>query len=375
MAKNKKIISKIYKSTVVCIMVYISMFVSIASSVYQTANAATIKDFFNNLFSASTSGQQLPQLPVVYLGGIPLGFTLECNGVIVVAVGQVHTSSGAINTVVSGKIETGDIITKINGENITSYQTIEEQMVNQEKENNQVSLDVLDRQSNAKQVTILPAKDVITGKYKLGLWVRDNSAGVGTLTYVREDNKVFGALGHSVCDIDTGRELPLLTGNVYKCNIIGVSPSKQGNAGELKGLFLKSGNIIGDVKKNLYCGVFGTANDGLVNLLNKKVQVAAKSQVKTGRASIFCCVDGTQAQEYSIEIIKTVRSNKENNKSMIVRITDDRLIEKTGGIVQGMSGSPIVQNGMLVGAITHVFINDPTKGYGIFAQTMIENGD
>lgn len=339
---------------------------------YCFASAYSVKDFFNNLFGASNSIEQ--PLARVYLGGIPLGFTLECDGVMVIAVGQVHSSDGVINTIISGSIEAGDIITHIDHKQITSVEVIENSMEKQDSHNCKVALNVLDRQNNTKIVEILPAKDIITNKYKLGLWVRDNSAGVGTLTYVREDNLRFGALGHSVCDVDTNRQLPLLTGNVYKCNIIGVQASKKGLAGELKGLFLRGGTQIGEVDKNTDCGVFGTASQKLVDLLSTTINVATKEQVKTGRASIFCCIGGGQPQEYAVEIIKASRYKEDDNKSMVIRIVDEQLIDATGGIVQGMSGSPIVQNGMLVGAVTHVFINDPTKGYGIFAQTMLENG-
>lgn len=339
---------------------------------YCFASANSVKDFFNNLFGVSTPIEQ--PLTSVYLGGIPLGFTLECDGVMVIAVGQVHSADGVINTIISGNIEAGDIITHIDNKQITSVETIENCMEKQNKNNCKVTLNILDRQNKHKVVEILPAKDVITNQYKLGLWVRDNSAGVGTLTYVCKDNLRFGALGHSVCDIDTNRQLPLLTGNVYKCNIIGVQASKKGSAGELKGLFLRGGTQIGEVDKNTSCGVFGTASQELVDLLKTTINVATKEQVKTGRASIFCCIGGGQPQEYAVEIIKTSQYKENDNKSMVIRIIDEKLISETGGIVQGMSGSPIVQNGLLVGAVTHVFINDPTKGYGIFAQTMLENG-
>ncbi len=374
MSKNlgKTFIRNLNKLLLVLIITIVSFFCSSINLGIKYSNAYSIKDFLQSLFETPTQ-QVSADLPNVYLGGIPLGFTLDCDGVIVVAVGQVHSEAGVVNTIISGDIEAGDVVTHINGISITSVKVIEEQMELQEKQNTQVELKIQDKNFSQTEAVILPAKDVITGKYKLGLWVRDNSAGVGTLTYVREDNLKFGALGHSVCDIDTGRMLPLLSGNVYKCNIIGVNPSKKGTAGELKGLFLRNGNVIGSVEKNVSCGVFGTAEEELVSLLTTKLPVASKSQVKTGRASIYCCVEGGKVQEYSIEIIKTTRQSKEDNKSMIIRITDKELIDKTGGIVQGMSGSPIVQNGMLVGAVTHVLVSDPTKGYGIFAQTMIEN--
>ncbi len=329
-----------------------------------------IKDFFSNLFGGKK--EQENNMPTVYLGGVALGFTLQCNGVIVIAVGEVHTEEGVVSTIVEGQINNGDIVTKIDGIAITSVDVIADELQKQQISPAPVQLEISNG-NGIRYAKIQPAKDIITGNYKLGLWVRDNSAGVGTLTYVREDNKRFGALGHSVCDIDTGVSLPVNSGNAYKCNIIGVTPSKKGTAGELKGMFLKTGTQIGTLNKNTENGVFGEADDELIKLLPTKLKVASRSQVKTGKASIFCTIDGTEVKEYSIEIIKASRQSKISNKSMVIRITDPELISKTGGIVQGMSGSPIVQNGMLVGAVTHVFVSDPTKGYGIYAEWMLSS--
>lgn len=330
-----------------------------------------LKDFFSNLFKKNNQ-EEVKEMPSVYVGGIPLGFTLECDGVIVIAVGQVHTTNGVVSTIKEGSINNGDIVLKINNISITSAQTISDEMDKQANNNSIVEL-LIKRGNSSFIAKILPAKDVITGQYKLGLWIRDNSAGVGTLSYIREDNLRFGALGHSVCDVDTSTMLPLSTGNIYKCNIIGVNPSIKGTAGELKGLFLRGGTMLGTLDKNNDYGVFGTANQDLVDLCKRKIKVASKSQVKTGKAVILCTVDGSEAKEYDIEIIKTTRQTKLSNKSMVIRVTDDELISKTGGIVQGMSGSPIIQNNMLVGSVTHVFVSDPTKGYGIYAEWMIDN--
>ena len=363
----------VLKTYLALIVILISLFSALFSCSFKTASAYCVKDFFANLFGLNTQTSTQTNT-MVYLGGMPLGFTLECNGVVVIAVGQVHTTNGVKNTILEGNIQAGDVVTHIDNVQITSVKTIEQQMELQNQVQKVVRLSVTTQDNGQKSVSVMPQKDIITNNYKLGLWVRDNSAGVGTLTYVKEDDLRFGALGHSVCDIDTNRQLPLLKGNVYKCNIVAVDPSKKGAAGELKGLFMRGGTQIGSVDKNLNCGVFGTASTDLVSKLSTKLMVATKSQVKTGRASIFCCVEGTNVKEYSIEIIKSIIRSKDDNKSMVIRITDPQLISKTGGIVQGMSGSPIVQNGMLVGAVTHVFISDPTKGYGIFAQTMVENG-
>ena len=334
------------------------------------AYSAGIREFFEKIFSnAPTSTPK--DMPYVYLGGIPLGFTLECDGVVVIAVGGVHIGGETISTIKEGNIQSGDIIKSINNKPIKSTKVIADELSAQEQNNCLVDLEVC-HDGKCNIAKILPARDDISGEYKLGLWVRDNSAGVGTLTYVKDDGS-FGALGHSVCDIDTGVELPVCDGNIYKCNIIGVNQSKQGSAGELKGLFLRNGETLGQISKNTDYGVYGKGSDKLLNLCKTRLRVASIEEVKTGRASIYSTIEGSDVKEYSIEIIKVVHQSGNATKSMIIRITDQNLIDKTGGIVQGMSGSPIVQNGMLVGALTHVFISDPTKGYGIYAEWMINN--
>ncbi|MBQ8468768.1 MAG: SpoIVB peptidase [Clostridia bacterium] len=345
------------------------MLVNVNPEIEGHYSRAGLFEFFANVFGANSVQREMPE---VYLGGIPLGFTINCNGVVVIAVGGVHTKTGLKKTIVSGHIEPGDVVVSINGKQISSSATISEEIKKQEQQNKEVTLGVK-RGENPFSVNVLPALDIITGEYKLGLWIRDNSAGVGTLTYVIESNHRFGALGHSVCDIDTGTKLPVLSGNVYRCNIIGVSESKRGSAGELKGLFLRNGKVLGTIDKNTEDGVYGNASDELISSLKTKLKVATKKQVKTGRASIFCSIDGSEAHEYKIEIIKASHHSQSSNKNLVIRIIDQELLSKTGGIVQGMSGSPIVQNGMLVGAVTHVFLSDPTKGYGILAENMIDN--
>ena len=216
--------------------------------------------------------------------------------------------------------------------------------------------------------------DEISKKYKLGLWIRDNAAGVGTLTFIRKDNMRFGALGHPVCDIDTGACLPVKSGNIFKCNIVGYRKGEKGKAGELKGLFLRNGSILGALDENNGYGVYGNfGNEALEAYKNELVEVASRNEVKSGKAKIRCTIDGTVPKDYDIEIVKTYFQDSKSNKSMFIRVTDKELLSKTGGIVQGMSGSPIIQNGKLVGAVTHVFVSDPTKGYGIYADWMIDN--
>lgn len=298
----------------------------------------------------------------VYLGGYPLGFTLSCSGAVVVAVSNPTAND----------IQEGDIITKIENELVNGAEKILE-IINRSENAGKLLKIVYLRNGEEKVTSIMPEYDSGRCIFKLGIWVRDNAAGVGTLTYIRKDNLRFGALGHPVCDIDTGSLLPVENGNIFKCNIVGYKRGAKGNPGELKGLFLRNGRILGSLDTNNKFGVYGTfSNDYLETYDEELVEVAKSSEVKSGKATIRCTIDGTVPKDYEIEIVKTYFQSEKDNKSMFIRVTDKELIEKTGGIVQGMSGSPIIQDGKLVGAITHVFVSDPTKGYGVYADYMID---
>jgi len=332
----------------------------------KTTNAAAfpkISEFFKTLFGKTDKVVKDREPIYVYLGGQPLGFTINCSGVIVIAVSNKS----------AGGIKEGDIITKIEGVEITSTDVIDKLINIAEFAGKELSVTYLrDEVENIAKIT--PIFDKIKQRYKLGIWVRDNSAGVGTLTYIRKDNLRFGALGHPVCDIDTGAMLPVLDGKILKCNIVGVKKGEKGNPGELKGLFLRNGSVLGDLDANNKFGVFGTFNKKQVEKFsNEEYEVAYRSEVKNGKAKIRCTLDGSEPKDYDIEIVKTYFQQTKDNKSMFIRIIDKELLAKTGGIVQGMSGSPIIQNGKFVGAVTHVFVSDPTKGYGVYADWMINN--
>lgn len=323
-----------------------------------------------NLFNKKKTKPQL-QLEEVYLGGMPVGMTLHAKGVIVLGVGSVLTESGPVKPFSDSRIKEGDIITRINGEEILCVEDIHRIInlpVNCGKE---IVIGFTRRGKDMEEKTV-PALDTATKSYKLGLWIRDNAAGVGTVTYIKKDKR-FGALGHPICDADVGGILPIRGGNVYKCNIIGVITGKKGVPGELRGMFLKSKTKLGTVDTNNKFGVFGTLNEVLPNkLYPEPVKCATRDMVVPGPATILSTV-GEEICEYKIEIIKTNFQSAQNEKSMVIKITDERLLSDTGGIVQGMSGSPILQNGKLCGAVTHVFINDPTKGFGVYIDWMLSN--
>ena len=322
------------------------------------------KDVIKSLFGKEkTPVVENKNSTYVYLGGYPLGFTINCKGVVVIA-----------NSNPSAKdIKEGDVITKLDDIEVNSAEEIYKIINSQSYFGTQLKVTYV-RKGEEFVTIIKPIYDFLQGIYKLGLWIRDDAAGVGTLTYIRKDNLRFGALGHPVCDIDTGSMLPVFTGNIFKCNIVGCKRGAKGNPGELKGLFLRNGSIYGSLDTNNKFGVYGTFSEKHVDKFSKDVvEVANRDEVKSGKAVIRCTVEGSEPKDYEIEIVKTYFQQTEDNKSMFIRVTDKELLSKTGGIIQGMSGSPIIQNGKLVGAVTHVFVSDPTKGYGVYADWMINN--
>lgn len=333
--------------------------------------SSSIVEKLKNIFK-QTKQQSIDEREInVYLGGYPLGFTLECEGVLIVAMGDVETEFGSVCPSKNKNIKEGDVLYSVNGVVIKSATHLHT-LLNMNG-NTQTAELVLKRGSETINETISPAKEVSSNMYRLGFWIRDNSAGVGTLTYVRTDNGRFGALGHPVQDVDTGKMMPISGGSIYKCNIVGYNRGTRGNPGELRGLFLKTGTEIGTLDNNNEFGVYGEMGEDFKQKMGGVVPVGFRDSVKTGKAKILCTIDGTVPKEYDIEIIKLSHQSKSDKKSMVIRVVDKELIEKTGGIVQGMSGSPIIQNGKLVGAVTHVFVSDPTKGFGVYIDWMIDN--
>ena len=315
--------------------------------------------------SQAYAGQKM-----VYLGGFPIGITLNTKGVIVIGVSSVTTNNGEVTPFKNAEIKEGDVLTHINKSEVNSATNISSILNDITYKGDSVTC-TFSRNGSTFSKIVTPAKDSITGLYKLGLWIRDNAAGVGTMTYIDAETYKFACLGHAISDIDTSIVMPVLNGNIYKCNIIGVQKGVKGKAGELKGLFLKNGSVLGNVTKNCEFGVYGQANKEVVETMNlTKVVLGNKSMVKVGKAQIYCTVDGTTPKAYDVEIIKAMNQNSPEKRSLVLKITDKTLLALTGGIVQGMSGSPIVQNNVLIGAVTHVFVNDPTKGFGLYADWM-----
>lgn len=302
----------------------------------------------------------------VYLGGNAVGFSIKTNGVIVVGKNSVMTENGLVSVCDNQNINAGDIITHIDGNAIKDANDIPNHL---KSTTDSVKL-TLKRGSKSFDFTLQPQVDT-NGNKKIGLWVRDDATGIGTLTYVDSKTLDFGALGHPVTDGETGTKIDIQKGQVYDCSVVGIEKGEKGKPGELKGVFLSSKNAKGEIEGGNDFGIYGKIleKSGMIDE-NVVAGVGGRLAVKPGKAQIMSSVSGVR-EYYDIEIIKASKQKTAKDKSMVFRVTDKRLLELTGGIIQGMSGSPILQNGKLVGAVTHVFVSDPTKGYGIYIDWMM----
>ena len=303
----------------------------------------------------------------VYVSGSTVGIYMETKGVLIIDTGEIISRGGTSLEPAKNIVKPGDYIVAFNQQSIKNKQELLKDLSFLDGE--PVTLDVI-RDGKQIPLSLTPVKDA-AGAYKLGIWVRDNTQGIGTLTYV-DGNGNYGALGHGISDVDTGELLHINKGALYQAEILGIQKGETGSPGELSGLIrYEPGRIIGNIEKNSKNGIYGNLSAGIKNTDLKKLPVAYKQELEIGPASILCCVDG-QAKEYRAEITRIDMNHEDTNKSFVIHVTDERLLELTGGIVQGMSGSPVIQNGKVIGAVTHVFVQDATSGYGIFIENMLE---
>lgn len=320
-----------------------------------------------NLFGAvhtnvNSDASELMLIP----GGQAFGVKFYTDGVMVVDMTAFETADGMRNPAYEAGIRTKDIIISVNGEKITSNRDISK--IVSACNGKQVVFEVK-RNDTTFTVNVSPQKSAAQDSYKVGLWVRDSTAGIGTITYFNPQTGHFAGLGHGISDVDTGVLMPLAAGDVIGANISSVIKGQKGAPGQLEGSFNEFVQY-GSLLQNTSQGVFGKTEDR--NLLSQQaIPIASNEQVEVGEVTIRCTTNGTQVSEYKAMIESINKSSSSQGKNMVIKITDEALLEKTGGIVQGMSGSPILQNGKLVGAVTHVLINDPTMGYGIFIENML----
>ena len=305
---------------------------------------------------------------MVIPGGMPIGIYLETDGVMVLGTDQIKAEDGMYYAPAENLVKPGDYIMEIDNQKVNT----KDELVNivSRMEEKEVVL-TLNRDGNIIDIK-LDAVKCEKDDYKLGIWVRDNTQGLGTVTYLSADSG-FGALGHGIHDIDTNKLLDIAGGKVYATSIKDIQKGTSGIPGGMQGIIIYNNyNLLGTIEKNTEAGIFGKIER--IDMLfadQTPVAIAKKEEIKEGAAIIRCSVDG-KVKEYDVEIKRIDYFTTEINKGILIEITDKELLNMTGGIVQGMSGSPIIQDGKLVGAVTHVLVNDPTRGYGIFIENMLE---
>jgi len=300
----------------------------------------------------------------VILGGVPFGVKFNTEGVMVIGFSDIDSTPKSQTPAYLAGLRTKDVITKVNGTMIANAAELTSLV--EKSGGTPISL-TYKRAGVEHTVSVTPAYSQSESRYKTGVWVKDSGAGIGTVTYIIPESKSFGGLGHGICDSDTGELIPISRGVVMDVNISAIKKGVSGTPGEIKGYF--GTNTLGSMICNTNCGVFGKL-DSLPRNCQKTIEVAMRDEICEGEASIVCTLDGGVPCYYKIEIT-SINRHADGSKCFVIHVTDASLIEKTGGIVQGMSGSPIIQNGKLVGAVTHVLINDPTTGYGIFIENML----
>ena len=319
-----------------------------------------------NIFAQTVSSETKRYVNPI---GKTVGLKLYTNGVLVVGMSEIEGEDGEKHIPYKNSgIKEGDLIKEINGQEVSNTQ----ELINiiNSSEGKEVAIKY-ERDGELIYTSIVPIKG-IEGEYMLGLWVRDAAAGIGTLTYYEEATKTFAAIGHGITDIDTGELLNISKGELVTAQIISIVKGVKGKAGEIRGI-IDNGYKIGEIESNTNIGIYGKAtNIDFINSIKRpEVEVADRKEIKLGEAKIICEVENNKVSEYSINI-KKIYKNSKDNKSMLIEITDENLIRKTGGIIPGMSGTPIIQNNKFIGAITNVLLNSPKEGYAIFADMMIK---
>ena len=324
---------------------------------------------FNDITLKDINVDVIPKTKVIPLGNIA-GVKLYTNGVLVVGMSEIEGEDNKkYKPYENIGIAEGDTIIAINDKEIFDTEDLVETVNN--SQGNRLNIEYL-HNNETLECSITPIKTG-SAEYKLGLWVRDSAAGVGTVTFYEPTTKSFGALGHGIVDIDTSQLIDIASGEFITTKILNITKGENGNPGRIQGT-IDNQQTIGTITKNTKFGIYGTVDN--VSALNinasNSMEVALRDEIQLGKAQIICTLENGKTEKYEIEIEKIFKNNNSDNKSMKIRVTDQRLIDKTGGIIQGMSGSPIIQNGKFIGAVTHVLVNDSLEGYGVFGDIMIK---
>jgi stage IV sporulation protein B len=323
------------------------------------------------VFTAFFASSALAGTNFVYLGGIPIGVVAQSSGVTIIDFHEVVGQNGSSNPARDAGLLKGDLIYMINDVMVNTPSDLMKVLHKECRKESIVTVKVL-RKNQSKEFRVMPLIDKVTNEYKIGLSVRNDLTGIGVLTFISSTGKYFGGLGHKIFDAESNNSDIYNDGYIYDAQIIGYDRAKPGLAGALRGKFANSEALIGRINKNNWAGIYGIASGELTKNLSKIV-VGNRANVKCGPAFIYSTISGNTPIKYEIEIIKAETQNEPRDKGLVIRIIDKRLLNHTGGILQGMSGSPIVQDDHIIGAVTHVFINDATCGYGIYIDWMLQN--
>ncbi|MBY7739871.1 SpoIVB peptidase [Paenibacillus polymyxa] len=330
-------------------------------------------DLFGSKSMKTTQESVVPDLKV-YPGGQTIGVKVKSSGVLVVGHHIIQESNDRkVSPGETAGIRLGDRITHMNGKPLNSLARVAEAV--DEAGKNKKPLDItLCRGEQTISTKLTPAYDQEDKAWRLGLYIRDSAAGVGTLTFYAPDQGVYGALGHVITDMNTQTPIVVGSGEIVQSNVTSIAKSQSGEPGEKRAHFLKDHRILGNIERNTSFGIFGKMSDEPQNgLYSTPIPVGLANEVKEGPAEILTVLEGQQIQRFQAEIVHISQQDKPATKGLVIRVIDPKLLDKTGGIVQGMSGSPIIQNGKLIGAVTHVFVNDPKSGYGCFIEWMLRD--
>ena len=340
-----------------------------ASALYldaQETGSASLTVRLMGLLPLKTIPVSVEEARILVPGGMPVGVAIRTQGVLVVGASDLGGSTKSPAR--ESGLQPGDLICEVDGVPVTGSAHLSS-LISSGKS---VILTV-QRKDDLFSLPLTPVIDPRDGVYRLGAWVRDSTAGVGTLSFYDPATNRFGALGHAITDVDTGQVLDVQNGEIVESRIVEIHKGEIGEPGELVGQFGGVSRPLGEIETNGVCGIYGTAYAPLTNpLCPDGLPIASRDEIHTGPAQILTTLNDAGPCAYDCEIIRIARQSSSQQRSMLIEITDPELLEKTGGIVQGMSGSPIIQDGKLVGAVTHVLVNDPTKGYGIFIENMLD---
>lgn len=308
-------------------------------------------------------------------GGQSIGVQLQTLGVLVVGHHAVQAEKGTLSPGEDAKVQVGDIIVEINGNPIKDMGEIKP-YVTEAGKNKEVLKVTIKRGKETIETSLNPVLDEKDSEYKIGLYIRDSTAGIGTMTFIEPESQRYGALGHIISDMNTKKPIEMVNGTIVSSSVTAIEKGNNGNPGEKQAKFSMERNKLGSIVKNTPHGIFGVLDTEISNgKYDQPLEITRANEVKEGPAKILTVVDKEKVEEFDIEIVSSVPQKKADIKGMVIKITDPKLLERTGGIVQGMSGSPIIQEGKIIGAVTHVFVNDSTSGYGVHIEWMLQDAE